>query len=160
MAKPNEPSTTGATVTVALKHPNGIVIQAQEQGEAHEPVMGGGTRPIKVWRGTGKQYVINGSAAPHGETPKCLVVGGYAMTSGIPKDVWENWKETHADSPLLQSGLIFAHENAGHSEGHAKSGADLRSGLEPITPNTDPRIDKRRNREGQIVPTVETAVAA
>lgn len=159
MPRTNEPA-TGATVTVALKHPNGIVIQAQEQGEAHEPVMGGGTRPIKVWRGVGKQYVINGAASSFGEAPKHLVIGGYAMTPGIPKDVWENWRETHGDSPLLQNGLIFAHESAGHSEGHAKDGAALRSGLEPIIPGTDPRIDKRRNRDGQLVPAVETAVAA
>lgn len=157
---PNIIETTGETVTVALKHPTGIVIQAQVEYENHEPVMGGGTRPVKVWRGAGKQYTLNGNAFQIGDVPNCLIVAGYAMTLAVPKDVWENWLKLHPDHPLVESGLIYANERSSHAEGHAKDGAELRSGLEPIMPNTDPRIDRRRNRDGKIVPVIETGMAA
>lgn len=160
MAKTAAPPETGtATVTVALKHPTGIILDVFREETAHEPVMGGGTRPVKVFRSTGKQYPLNGNRVPFGTTPNYMILGGWALTPGIPKDVWETWLSQHHDHALVENGLIDAHENADYVEDFAKDPdrVSLKSGLEPLLRKGDPRVDKRRTREGKFVDAIEAA---
>lgn len=154
-----EAAKTGATVTVALKHPTGIVLEAFRKEKGQEPVLGGGFRDTTVWRSTGQQYPLNGNRAPFGVVPSYKIIGGYALTEGIPKDVWECWKEQHHDSPLLEQGLIMAYDTPEKAEGFArdKDNASLRSGMEPLARKGDPRVDKKRTRDGQTVDAIGTA---
>lgn len=153
------PETGTATVTVALKHPTGIILEVFREETSHENVMGGGTRSVKVFRATGKQYPLNGNRVPFGTTPNYTILGGWALTPGIPKEVWETWQSQHQDSPLVENGLIDAHENADYVQDFAKDTDNVRrkSGLEPLLQNGDPRVDKRRTREGKFVDAIEAA---
>lgn len=151
------PATTGETVTVALKHPTGLVIQAYAKEVTHEPVTSGVSREVNVFRPAGTQCVLNGNRVPYGATPKFPIIGGYAMTAGVPKDVWDTWREQHADSPLVEQGLIFAHKSLDHAEGHAKDGTKLVHGMEPLQREGDPRIEKKRTRAGKFVDAIVQA---
>lgn len=152
------PATGTATVTVALKHPNGIVLEAFDPHETHEPVMGGGTRKVTIYKANGQRFVLNGNRTKFGEAPKCPIIGDYALTQGVPVDLWNRWLEQHKDSPLVMNNLIFAYEKADMSEDAAVEGARLRSGMEPINASDDVRIPRRRDREsGKMVQAIEKA---
>lgn len=135
-------------VTVACKMPRGIVLHIDEMIDGTEPVLGGGTRKIKQARQKGPTYTLNGPAHAIDKAPTCLIVGGYALTPGIPREFWEEWMRQNKDSPMVQNRVIFAYESRDHVEGQAREQAEVRSGLEPIVPDSDPRLPKRRRQGG------------
>lgn len=61
-----------------------------------------------------------------------LVIGGFGITEGVPKDHFDHWMRTHKDHPSVVKGLIFAHVQKNSVEAIAKEKAELRSGLEQI----------------------------
>lgn len=156
-ARVAKPVSTGETVTIGLKLPNGLILQLQSEQDVRFPVMGGGFHVEKQMRPdySKPSYTLHGNRFPFGEQPRCLIVGGFAMTPGIPLDFWKLWREQNKDLDLVKSGLIFAQETADSARDEAKDKATLRSGLEPLSQKNDPRVDKRRDREGKLVDTVE-----
>lgn len=156
-ARVSAPECSGSTVTVGLKVPNGMVLRLQVQEEVRYPVMGGGTTIEKQWRPdpSQKSYTLHGSRTPHGEQPKCLVVGGYAMTPGIPADFMDKWLDQNKQLDVVTAGLIIVHKTTDGARGEATEKKDLRSGLEPMRPGNDPRIPKRAVR-GKLVDAIET----
>jgi hypothetical protein len=134
---------SGATVTVGLKHPNGIVLRVFLMEEVNEPVMGGGWRTVKQARAKeGIEIVLNGNAVPFGAQPKCEIVAGYALTRGVSKDVWDEWLKQNANSALVKNGLIMAWEKPDFARDAAKERRATRSGLEPLSQADDPRAPK------------------
>ena len=154
-------STGTATVTVALKHPTGIVLEVFEKKTLQVPDGVGRLRDETVFRSTGKQYALNGNRVPVVDgvvvAPNYQIIGGYALTPGIPKDVWDKWLEQHPDSDLVENGLITAYEALDMAQDFAKENAKTRSGMEPLLRSGDPRVPKRRTREGKIVDSVGIA---
>jgi hypothetical protein len=153
------PKTGTDTVTIALKHPTGIVLEAFEKVATKVPDGGGRMREEMLYRSTGKQYPLYGNRVPMGMTPNYKIIAGYALTPGIPRDVWEAWKEQHHDSPLLDQAnpLIFAHESLEQVEDFAEEGRQLRHGFEPLRKTDDPRVAKRKTRDGKFVDSVSMA---
>lgn len=149
-----KPATTGETVVVALKLPNGLIIQAQEKTTDQEPIMGGGTREVAVFRPVGQQFSLHGNRVPFGKMPNYPIVGGYALTDGVPKDVWENWRDLHKDMPLVRNGLVAAFDDMDSAKDFAKDGKALKSGFEPLALKGDPRVDKKKTRDGKLVDAV------
>ncbi len=62
-------------------------------------------------------------------------VGGYALTSGVPRDFWDKWLEQHADDPVVKNGLIFAHASIDGASGEAREKKAIESGFEGIDPD-------------------------
>lgn len=143
--KVSAPVNVGETVTVACKQPNGIILRLFQMVDMAEPVMGGGTRMVKQAQPIGKSYVIRGPAIPFGKIPEFQIVGGYALTEGIPGDFWDTWCEQNKDSDLLLKRMMFAHERTTTVVGLAKDQKGLTSGLEPLNPDKDPRNPKSKN---------------
>jgi hypothetical protein len=143
------------TVTIACKHPPGLVLRLFKTRMVTVPVLGGGNReepraePIP-----GREATINGPAKPIGEEPRCLVVGGFAITSGVDRELWEEWKKQNADSDLLKNRLLFAFPTPEAAQAEAKNSAKVRSGLEPLDmsmksvpgPDGTPRMVARDDR--------------
>lgn len=122
-------------VTVAVKLPNGVILETFREETAHEPVMGGGFREYKIWTRTGQRHELTGYAAPWGQSPKVPVVGGYAINHNVPAAIWEQWLSHNRDSDLVRNGLIFAYPNARDAEAQAKDGEKIWAGLEPLMPD-------------------------
>lgn len=169
MARPKntQPSTTRETVTVALKSPHGLVLQLHDLVEVRVPVLGGGHGVEKQFRpraDLGATFRLNGNATPYGEAPKCTIIGGYALTPGVPKDFWEEWLAQNKNLGVVTQNLIHAYDTMDGAAGEARDKAALRSGLEPLNmgrDSGDPRIPKRKDMEtGKVVDAVETSVAA
>jgi hypothetical protein len=127
------------TVTVALKHPHGLVLRLHEMVEVQQPVMGGGYRTVKEARPTGEKVLIKGYSVKGSKVPLPAVRGSYALTSNVPKKFWEAWKAQNRDHPYLTGGLIFAAGTENYVEGKAKErNDDIKTGLEPLDPEKLP----------------------
>jgi hypothetical protein len=88
-----------ATVTVACKTPNGIMIYGT-------PVRG---------------FMYDKS-----EPPPDYIVGGYALTPGIDQDLWNRWLANNQDSDIVQRDLIFAGPDEAQVRAKARSKAPPR----------------------------------
>lgn len=162
----NPISTTGPTVTVGLKLPNGFILRLQVCEEVPYSSRDGEIRYRKEWHPdhSQKTWVLKGNAVAIGEQPKCLVVKGFAMTSGIPKDFWELWLEQNPELELVKQGLILAHDDPDDARDEAKErGGEIRSGLEPLNMGEggDIRLPKKRDaKTGKLVDVIEVGNAA
>lgn len=164
MAKANKAATTGETVTVALKSPHGIVLQLHEKAMQRIPLMGGGHSEEEVFRPSpnpDNTFRINGNAVATGSAPTCTIIGGFALTPGVPKALWDAWLEQNPNLGLVKAGLIHAYESADDAGAAAREKRTERSGLEPLNMSqgtTDPRIPKRKSLEtGKLENAIETA---
>lgn len=151
-------------VTVYCNVPMGLRLRMHAVVEESEPVVGGGARTYKIARPTGDEVVLNGTAAPFGQSRVdkdgnfVVMVNGYGATPNVDKDFWDKWVAQNAGHPLLSSVPpgVFARGKAGDAQAQAKEYAGARSGLEPMTPTlqdgagrvtqTDPRAPRAVSR--------------
>ena len=143
------PKKGNGTVTVACKFPAGLVLQLCRKTEYVEEGAGG-TRINRVrWDKDGPTYTVRGPAMPNGQVPKGyvrpVIEGGYALTSNIPADFFEQWMDQNKDSPLVTNRIIFAATTRDAAEGQAQDQEEFRSGFEPIEPDSDRRIPRTLN---------------
>lgn len=136
----NTPRKTGtATVTVASKLPHGLMMKVYDMVEVDQLVMGGGMRRVKEARPREVTYRLNGNSVAQNRAPGCEIIGGFALTHGIPRDFWDMWLSQHKDWMAVKNGLIFAHDGLEDARAESTEKKDLRSNLERINPNKLPR---------------------
>lgn len=143
LASENKSNST-VTVVIACKHPHGLLLQLHAFSEVPEPVMGGGTRTVKLAHPAGEPVHIHGPNAPFGEAPKAEVVGGYALTHGVPKEFWDKWCEQNKGCAILKNELIFAYEKGEDAKAKAKENKAVRTGMEPVNPAEPPRLGRHK----------------
>jgi hypothetical protein len=143
MAQENQSKST-ATVTIACKHPSGFMLQLHQFFDHAVPVPGGGTRTEKLARPVGDPVRIHGPATPHGEAPRAIIVGGYALTSGVPKEFWDAWCAQNKGAMVLHNNILFAYDKEADTRAAAKEHAKVRTGMEPIDPKAPPRIGRNK----------------
>jgi len=139
------PKSSGETVTVACKLPHGLMLRLFEMVDAPEPISGGGMKMVPRARQIGRAITVRGTALPFGKLPDFKIEGGYAMTEGVDADFWDQWLKANADSDVVRNGLIFASPRIGHAIGQAREQEEVRSGLEPLLLDRDPRAPKSLN---------------
>lgn len=132
-AAPQPASQAGAKVTVASKMPNGIVLRGFVESNEREPVMGGGTRDVTIFRENGQSAVVQGTQVRVGVPPP-LLFGGYRMTPNVPKDLWDEWLKANRDSDMVRNRLIFAQDDDRRTQDEAKSYGSIETGLEGVDP--------------------------
>lgn len=124
---------SSGTVTVASKLPTGLLLRSFQEIDQEEQVIGGGMRKFKQHVPTGETFEIKGNSTPHGATPAAPVIdGGFALTMGVPKDLWDQWYAANKNSALVKNGLIFAHSEMRSVEAQAKEKEGVRTGLERL----------------------------
>ena len=140
----SRPRTTGSTVTVACKLPGGLLLRCFQQYKEEEPQRDGRTKTVKVWRPIPTmQFAVRGTwvgsagqAFAKGNPAVAeLLPGGYCLTHGVPKDIWDMWYSQNKDTPIVQKRVIFAVASSySDAVGEAQKGRAVRSGLEPVDP--------------------------
>lgn len=148
MRTPAATATGTETVTVACKYPAGLLLRLFHMEEAQEPVLGGGWRTVKKAVQSGQTIRINGPAKRVEEALPWQVLGGYALTPGVPADFWAEWLQQNADSELVKNGLIFASERREMAEGEAREKVEIKSGLEPLDPQNLPKVGRLKVERG------------
>lgn len=128
------------TVTVACKMPHGIVLRLFDMVSAQEAVQGGGYREIQKARARPQTIKINGYLEKYDpKLPPASRTSSFALTSGVPKDFWEEWLKQNHDLTMVTNGLIFAHKSSASSKAESREKEKIRTGLEPIDPDHLPR---------------------
>lgn len=119
----NEQNST-KTVTVGCKLPHGLHLALHEkQGDE--------------WIETQRVTVAGANAAE--------IIGGHGITTGVPKDFWDEWLRRNKNSPAVRNGLIFADESAARVAGASNERKANRTGFEGIDP-------KKPDPTGEIKP--------
>ncbi len=140
---PARPATGTDTVTVICKVPQGLLLQLHEPREITEVTMGG-SRTVKQFFPVGETFKINGPAHAQNEGPRCRTVGGYAITEGVPKGVWDHWMaQTGKYHPAVINGLLRAFSDSPRATDAAKDGRKIKTGLERVNPHDLPVLDPR-----------------
>ena len=138
--RPAEPvAGAGNTLFVACKHPNGLELTCYDQVEAHLATPGG-VEKTKVWKRNGaRSFLVEGPAMtvnPHAAGPHLMrfkeQFGGYSITPGCPKDVWEHWSKFNQN--MLEAKIVQAFSSQSDAIAWCRTQRDVRSGLEPIDP--------------------------
>lgn len=140
MPEPSKPTSGTDTVCVACKVGPGITFGLYEMIDDWEPVMGGGQKAIKKASALGISYTFRGPAqdiqlmrrGTPGENP---LAGGFALTSGIPREHWEKIAHDYRDHPAIANGLVFATKNELDAMTEARTRGSLTTGLEGIDPD-------------------------
>lgn len=151
-AAQNRITKTGDVVTVGLKSPNGIILQLQKEVIVRYPKRDGGMMEVPEFHPDyeAPTYTLNGNRAPFGEQPKCLVVGGYALTPNIPKDFWVEWLAQNKNLDLVKNKMIFAHDREDGARGIGEDLKATKSGQEPlrmVKGDLDKRLPRKRDPE-------------
>lgn len=140
--QPSAPHKTGETVTVACKLPSGLILRIFEEQVVWEPQRDGGSKKITqflpipdmqfVIKGT---WLASGGQAFHRQgIARELLPGGYALTSGCPKEIWDRWYEANKNGHLVRNGLIFAHKITSTAREKATELSATKTGMEPVDP--------------------------
>lgn len=134
----------GATrVTVACKLPHGLTMRLFKMEPFVEPVVGGGTRESKMPVVVGEPVTLKGyRALPFGVVPKAQIAGGYAITTGVDKDFFEEWMRQNKDSDIVKNKLVFAHVARESVEDFGRENEKRVNGLEPLDPDKLPSLSK------------------
>jgi len=95
----------------------------------------------------GKVYHLFGPELPRGGLPEGftppIIVGGYALTPGIPADFWNTWIEQNKLADYFrppdgaEHGMVFAYATTESARDAAKEQKGLKSGLEPLSTAVD-----------------------
>jgi hypothetical protein len=147
------------TVTVACKLPMGVhMVLYDVIVEKLRDLGGNEQESFRSYPRTGAPtFILNGCSVDiekmrKGELPDYTIVQGslpgtgFGLTSGIPRDFWEEWTRapefadgkvvTHPGPgyDLVKTGQVFAAANDQRAAAEAKEKRDVRSGLEPLNP--------------------------
>jgi hypothetical protein len=101
----------------------------------------------KLGRETGKRFTVRGPALAFGQIPNIPIVGGYALTVGVPRDLARVWFEQNADAEIVKNQLIFCEDTIEKATSRAKELKGVKSGLEPLDPaNLPPEFTKGKTK--------------
>jgi hypothetical protein len=134
------------TCTVACRLPHGLILRVFDMVTRQEPMMGGGYREVPFANPHAERVIINGYAAPFGQSPAAPMASGYALTHGVDAEFFARWMKENEHSDLVRNKLIFAFAKDADVVSAAKENEKRRNGLEPLDPDNPPaefrRIEK------------------
>ena len=129
----------GETVTVGCKLPAGVILHLHTGGERDPKT--GFLIGIRVDESKGRVRLKGSNSR--------TVVGGFGMTSNVPKDFWEAWKDQNKDRPLFKNQIVFAvSDSASFGAVANELKNDASTGLEPINPEDLPKGLHSENFQG------------
>lgn len=131
------PKATTGTVSVACKLPSGLILRLFKMVDGQETAPGG-YRAVKKAEQLPGEVQINGNSVAWGVVPAHRIIGGYGITEHVPAEFFEKWLEQNADHPAVVNNLVFA-VNKGDEYAPTEERKKVLSGLEPLSPEKDPR---------------------
>jgi hypothetical protein len=129
---------SGDVVSVACKVPSGMILQAHKRVMVPHRTTDGAIRDVPEYHPFGKEYMVYGPSHPQNMGPHCTIIGGYAITPGIPKELWDLWSQQHRGDMMVINRMIFAY-SSNKIAGAAKEHGELKSGLERLDASRLPK---------------------
>lgn len=139
------------TCTVGSKLPFALELRlCRERIQTEVGQHGNSTR--KVFEPYGDPVFIRGSAYPNGMVPKGfprkpdgIDDHGFALTHKVDLDFMQRWFEDNKETDMVRSGLIRMDADPERMDAECAEHSALRSGLDPIDTDGDPRAPKPIN---------------
>ena len=136
----SDPVSGTATVFVFCKHWPGLILRVGKMIPTSEPSPTGLREiPGGVFQETGR-FQVFGPARAVGADARAPVADGYAVTHGVPKDLWDAWYAENKDSDIVRNQLLFAEEDANRGYARARNLRELKTGMEPLSQGKDSRV--------------------
>jgi hypothetical protein len=129
-------------VVVACKVPNGLILRIGHFVPVFVPVMGGGMKEVQEWRPGEISVTVLGPARPIGGDARVPTAHGYGITYDVDADFWKKWSEDNKDHDALKNHQLYAHEKNEFVVKWCAEHASVKSGLEPIVPDSDTRVPR------------------
>jgi hypothetical protein len=159
----DDPVRTGETVTVACKLPAGLILRCFEWEKFKESTRDGLQDSKRAREKPEMRFVVRGTwvgsagqaFARNNPAVAELLPGGFALTPGCPKEIWDLWFEQNKESALVKNRVIFAHPEHASVVKSAQDHRAVTSGLEPVHPDNPGErlggVDRRLRAVGQLV---------
>lgn len=137
---------SSSTVTVACNFPTGFELYLCREEKFWEESRDSKREVVRHVK-TGKPVFIYGTSypvgpVPKGYGPKPAMVGGYALTFNVNAEFFAEWMKQNRENPIVVNKCIMAAPDRASTVAMAKECKDVRSGYEPLVPDTDPRLPK------------------
>ena len=129
---------SGDTMSVACKVPMGLILRVHRKVMMPHKTTEGMIRDVPEYHQFGKEYMVYGPSHPQNAGPHCTIIGDYAITHGIPTEVWNLWSQQHRGDMMVINRMIFAY-SSNKIAGAAKEHAELKSGLERLDSSRLPK---------------------
>ena len=146
LKKQSDATWSNETVSIASKLPMPFVMQlhhkvkrtVQAHGgtstiEVFEPVIGTKSKPSSFTI-AGNSYIKRPGDAVG------VINSGYAITTGIPKEFWDDWVSLYHSHDAIQNNMIFAHKESASIISMAKEHEGEKSGMERLDPKNLPKV--------------------
>ena len=144
LKKQSEATWGNETVTVASKLPMPFTLQLHHKVKRRIQAHGGVTEievfePVIGTKSKPSSFIVNGNSyiKRQGDAGGDIQFG-YSITTGIPKDFWEEWEAQYRDLDAVKNGMIFAHKEKASTLAQAREYEEQKSGMERL-PKDDPK---------------------
>lgn len=134
-----------STVFVACKMPRGLYLQTHSFINQDVRVMGGGIEKRQVAVRNPEKFRIKPAVLQFGLIPNFPIVNGFSITREVPSALWRQWMQENQNLQLVTEGLIAGFDTESDAIAYANEYGKLRTGLEPIDPAGDPRVEAVNN---------------
>jgi len=135
-----------STVFVVSKLPRGIYLQLFSFVDQQVQVMGGGTRTQRLPMRMPEKVRIRPAVLGFGLIPAYPIIDGWSITRDVPADFWRKWVEQNPGLDIVQKGLIAGFDTEAEAMSYARERGDMRTGLEPLAQDKDPRVMTTNNQ--------------
>jgi hypothetical protein len=139
----SRPTRSGDTVTVACKLPHGLILRCFREEKFMEPTQTGARETTRFMPIDEMQFTIRGTwvgsagqaFAKNNPSVAELLPGGYALTHGVPREIWDNWYAANKKSQIVRNKVVFAYGSESGASDAARQLRGVKSGLEPLDPD-------------------------
>lgn len=98
----------------------------------HTVVDNHGEERTYVFNGTGSLSIVHDAGESREKRP--LKSGVFALTPGIPDEVWKDFLDKMSRTKMVRNGLIYSTSTMSGAKAEARERKDLQTKLEPIDP--------------------------
>lgn len=134
-----------STVFVASKMPRGLYLQTHSFINQDVRVMGGGVEKRQVAVRNPEKFRIKPAVLAFGLIPNFPIVNGFSITKDVPSQLWRDFVQQNPNLELLTTGMLAGFNSEADAIAYANEYGKLRTGLEPIDPAGDARIEQVNN---------------
>lgn len=129
-----------STVFVASKITRGLYLDIFQPTEQTRRVVGGGIERFTQQMRLPERVRIKPAVLGFGLIPAYPIVEGFSITRNVPASHWRKWVEQNPNYEPYTMGLIRAFDTEADAIAYAREHGKLRTGLEPLAQDKDPRV--------------------
>lgn len=134
-----------SVVFVASKITRGLYLDIFQPTEMTRRVVGGGVEKFTQQMRLPERIRIKPAILAFGLIPNYPIVDGFSITRDVPANHWRKFVEQNPNYEPLTSGTLRAFDTEADAIAYAKEHKELRTGLEPLSQDGDPRIQTSNN---------------